>query len=84
MHVVVKNELPPYPRNPSTLTRAQMVDQTTQALQQQFDKAYAAQQASTLTNGGLASYTGINSQGQIARQAINPYEMYRQDDNHRL
>ena len=43
MHVVIKNELPVDPRNPSTLTRAQMVSQTTQVLQQEFDKAYAAQ-----------------------------------------
>ena len=61
MHVVIKNELPVDPRNPSTLTRAQMVTQTTQVLRQEFDKAYAAQ---NLTNGGIASLT-------------NPYDAYR-------
>lgn len=73
MHVVIKNELPPYPRNPSTLTRAQMVDQTTQALQQHFDKAYAAQH---LTNGGIASLTNPH-QGQYASGLTNPYDAYR-------
>ena len=64
MHVVIKNELPVDPRNPSTgrvLTRADMVNQTTQVLREEFDKAYAAQH---LTNGGIASLT-------------NPYDAYR-------
>lgn len=45
MHVVIKNELPVDPRNPSTLTRADMVNQTTRVLRQEFDKAYLAQQS---------------------------------------
>ena len=65
MHVVIKNELPVDPRNPSTLT-----------LQQQFDKAYLAQQAQNLTNGGLASYTGPNPHGQIASGFTDPRSMY--------
>ena len=47
MHVVIKNELPTDPRSvpTSALTRAQMVNQTTRVLQQEFDKAYLAQQS---------------------------------------
>ncbi len=64
MHVVIKNELPTDPRSvpTSALTRADMVNQTTRVLQQEFDKAYAAQH---LTNGGIASLT-------------NPYDKYKQ------
>lgn len=70
MHVVIKNELPTDPRvkqytastsGSGPLTRADMVNQTTQILRQEFDKAYAAQH---LTNGGIASLT-------------NPYDAYR-------
>jgi endonuclease III len=64
MHVVIKNELPEAPRKSAALTRDQVVPQFTQVLRQEFDKAYAAQQASTLTNGGIASLT-------------SPYDKYR-------
>jgi len=45
MHVVIKNELPRDPRKIKILTSAQMVNQTQQVLQQEFDKAYLAQQS---------------------------------------
>jgi hypothetical protein len=45
MHVVIKNELPTDPRKNGILTRTQMVNQTQQVLQQEFDKAYLAQQS---------------------------------------
>jgi hypothetical protein len=40
-------------------------------------RAFAAQQAQSLTNGGLASYTGPNPHGQIASGFTDPRDYYR-------
>ena len=53
MHVVIKNELPVDPRNPSTLTRSAMIS----AAQDEFDKAFATQHAQNLAHRGIASLT---------------------------
>ena len=72
MHVVIKNELPVDPRNPSTLTRSAMVS----AAQDEFDKAFATQHAQNLTNRGIASLTNPH-QGQYASGLNNSYDAYR-------
>lgn len=66
MHVVIKNELPEDPR----------YEKLNEQMKQ---RAYSTQQAQNLTNGGLASYTGLNPQGQIAHglYSTNPHEIYR-------
>ena len=72
MHVVIKNELPVDPRNPSTLTRSAMVS----AAQDEFDKAFATQHAQNLANRGIASLTNPH-QGQYASGLTNSYDAYR-------
>lgn len=72
MHVVIKNELPVDPRNPSTLTRSAMIS----AAQDEFDKAFATQHAQNLANRGIASLTNPH-QGQYASGLTNSYDAYR-------
>lgn len=66
MHVVIKNELPEDPR----------YEKLNEQMKQ---RAYSTQQAQNLTNGGLASYTGLNPQGQIAHglYSTSPHDIYR-------
>ncbi len=72
MHVVIKNELPVDPRNPSTLTRSAMIS----AAQDEFDKAFATQHAQNLANRGIASLTNPH-QGQYASGLTNSYDAYK-------
>lgn len=69
MHVVIKNELPSNPYDSAMNKHLAQINQ----------RAFAAQQAQSLTNGGLASYTGLNPQGQIAHglHSTDPYKIYR-------
>lgn len=68
MHVVIKNELPEDPR----YKRLELGEQAKQ------QRAYMAQQAQNLANGGIASLTGLGQQGQIAHGLYSqtPYEIY--------
>lgn len=65
MHVVIKNELPSNPYDNAMNKHLAQINQ----------RAFAAQQAQNLTNGGLASYTGPNPHGQIASGL--PYDAYK-------
>lgn len=74
MHVVIKNELPRDPRDKGLLTTASFAN----LAKQEFDRAYAAQQAQNLNPNGIANLTGLGQQGQIAHglRSTNPYELY--------
>ena len=75
MHVVIKNEMPEEPARAiksgaiGPITRAQMVTQAHQTLQQEFDKAYAARQASNLANNHGHITHGLHSS--------TPYDIYK-------
>ena len=66
MHVVIKNELPEDPR----YKRLELGEQAKQ------QRAYIAQRAQNLANGGIASLTGLGQQGQIASGFNDPRGMY--------
>ena len=66
MHVVIKNELPEDPR----YKRLELGEQAKQ------QRAYMAQRAQNLANGGIASLTGLGQQGQIASGFNDPRGMY--------
>ena len=67
MHVVIKNELPEDPRYDAAPKYMSPIGQ----------RAYSTQQAQNLTSSGLASYTGLNPQGQIISGLTDPRDYYR-------
>jgi hypothetical protein len=69
MHVVIKNEMPEEPRKSGIMTRGQILNQAHQTLQQEFDKAYAARQASNLANNHGHITHGLHSS--------TPYDIYK-------
>lgn len=77
MHVVIKNELPRRPRDRDVGPSGPLTSATLANLaKQQFNQAYAAQQAQNLNPNGIANLTGLGQQGQIASGFTDPRSMY--------
>ena len=70
MHVVIKNELP---QDPEMVVKSKIMTRAglIQAAQHEFNKAYLQTQPTVSVHSTPIKPT-------------NPYELYRQDDNHRL
>ena len=71
MHVVIKNELPSNPYDSAMNKHLAQINQ----------RAFAAQQAQSLTNGGIASLTNPY-QGQYASGLTNSYDAYKYKNKH--